>query len=49
MTNKTSMIGFRVNEQERKEFEELAEKYNLSISALIRFLVRRELNKENEK
>ena len=49
MTNKTSMIGFRVNEQERKEFEELAEKYNLSISALLRCLVRREWNKENDK
>ena len=43
--NKTSMIGIRVNENERKEFEELAKRYNLSISALIRFLVRKELNK----
>ena len=41
------MIGIRVNENERKEFEELAKRYNLSISALIRFLVRKEL-KNNE-
>lgn len=43
--NKTTMIGIRVNEEERKEFEELAEKYNLSMSALVRFLVRKECEK----
>ena len=46
--NKTNMIGIRVNENERKEFEELAKRYNLSISALIRFLVRKE-SENNEK
>ena len=45
--NKNNMIGIRVNDNERKEFEELAKRYNLSISALIRFLVRKEL-KNNE-
>lgn len=39
------MIGIRVNEEERKEIEELAKRYNLSISALVRFLVRKESEK----
>ena len=43
--NKNTIIGIRVNEQERREFEELSKKYNLSMSALIRFLVRKELSK----
>ena len=43
--NKNTIIGIRVNEQERREFEELSKKYNLSMRALIRFLVRKELSK----
>ena len=47
--NKTSMITIRVNERDRKEFEDLAKKYNLNVSALLRFLVRKELNEESGK
>lgn len=47
--NKDSLFTMRMNEQDRKEFEELAQKYNLPISSLLRFLVRRELNKESDK
>lgn len=45
---KSEKINLWVSPKEKEEFELLAEKYGLTLSALIRFLVRRELNKLNE-
>jgi antitoxin component of RelBE/YafQ-DinJ toxin-antitoxin module len=49
MRNKTSKITLRLSEQEKELYKTLAEKYGISVSALIRLAMREFIERRREK